>query len=329
MLLIDLYFTEIQTVKYLNQLKSMKLLMLKTKYNKTFNQSGELIGILTVIIALQILPISDIIAKYLSLSLPIIQVIWGRFFFHCIVTGVYSSIAYGPRYLIPKMSPMLLLRSVALFAVVGFFYITIHYLPLTTSLTLLFIEPFILTFMAAVVLKEKVTPHQWFAVAAGFAGIVIAIRPTAVEWHWAYIVGLFAGFSYALFLFLTRFIDSKTPSVVSVYHTGLAGGIIASTVVLPYWVAPTIGQWGLLLACGFVAAVAHLLIIKSFEIANASTIAPFTYSEIVMGSILGYFVFSDTPDIWLFIGLSIVIGAGILLAKPKQISKNELSIEAT
>jgi len=292
--------------------------MLDSKTNNGSGHRGEMIGIFTIVAALQILPFSDIMAKYLSLSLPIIQVIWGRFFFHCIVTGIYSSIAYGPRYLAPNLSAMLLLRSAALFAAVGLFYVTIHYLPLTTSLTLWFVEPFILTLMAAIILKEKVTAYQWLAVFVGFAGIVVAIRPTVVEWHWAYIVGLMAGFFYALFLFLTRFIDNKIPSVVSVYHTGLAGGIIASAAVAPYWVEPTVSQWLLLVACGLVAAIAHLLIIKSFELASAGTIAPFTYSEIIMGAILGFIVFSDAPDIWLFVGLAIVVGSGITLAKAKQ-----------
>ncbi len=169
--------------------------------------------------------------------------------------------------------------------------------------------------MAALILKEKVQARQWLAVLVGFIGIVVATRPTLVEWHWAYLVGLLAGFFYALFLFLTRFIDSRVPAVVSVYHTGLVGGIIASIAVIPYWINPTSTQWLFLIATGVVAALAHLLIIKAFERASASTIAPFTYTEIIMGALLGYLVFSDMPDIWVFLGLAIVVGSGIALLK--------------
>ncbi len=291
--------------------------MLESKAISPARPSGEILGILTIVAALQILPFSDIMAKYLSMTLPLVQVIWGRFFFHCIATGVYSSIVHGPRFLTPTLSLMLILRSAALFAAVGLFYVTIHYLPLTTSLTLWFVEPFILTLMAAVILKEKVSSLQWLAVLVGFIGILVATRPTLVAWHWAYAVGLLAGFFYALFLFLTRFIDAKVPAVVSVYHTGLVGGVIASFAVIPYWVNPQPMQWGLLVATGIIAAIAHLLIIKSFEWAKASTIAPYTYTEIIMGAILGYLVFSDMPDIWVFVGLAIVVTSGIALAKAK------------
>ncbi|GLH80067.1 MULTISPECIES: DMT family transporter [unclassified Bradyrhizobium] len=281
-------------------------------------RSGAHLGVLTIVLALQILPFSDIMAKYLALSVPVIQVIWGRFFFHCIATGIYSSVAYGPRYLKPTLSKMLLLRSAALFAAVGLFYVTIHYLPLTTSLTLWFVEPFILTLMAAVILKERVTRLQWVAIAVGFIGILIAVRPTFVALHWSYGTGLLAGFFYALFLFLTRFIDAKVPSVVSVYHTGLVGGVIASLAVAPVWVSPSGEQWILLVATGIIAAVAHLLIIKSFEWSNASTIAPFTYTEVVMGAILGYVVFNDAPDAYLFAGLAIIVASGIALLRAKH-----------
>jgi len=289
--------------------------MLNSNSITTSRPSGEVRGILTIIVALQILPISDIMAKYLSLSLPLIQVIWGRFFFHCIATGLYSSITYGPRFLTPTFSIILILRSAALFSAVGLFYVTIHHLPLTTSLTLWFIEPFILTLMAAVILKEKVSRTQWIAVFVGFIGILIATRPTLVSWHWAYLSGLLAGFFYALFLFMTRFVDSKIPAVVSVYHTGLVGGVLASFAVAPYWVNPTFTQWGLLILTGIVAAVAHLLIIKSFELTKASIIAPYTYSEIIMGAALGYLIFSDIPDIWLFVGLAIIVLSGIVLVR--------------
>lgn len=277
-----------------------------------------ILGIISIIAALQILPFSDIMAKYLSLSLPLIQVIWGRFFFHFVITGIFVALIYGKKFVVPDLSKIVLFRSAALFGAVGLFYITIHYLPLTTSLTLWFIEPFILTLMAAIIAKEKINNIQWLAILAGFIGIVIAIRPTVVVWEWAYLIGIFAGVFYALFLFLTRYVDSKVPAIVSVYHTGLIGCVLASFMTIPEWVHPNLMEWVLLIGAGVVAAIAHFFIIKSFEITSAGIIAPFTYTEIIMAAILGYLVFNDVPDIWLLMGLAIVIASGIIVAKNKH-----------
>jgi drug/metabolite transporter (DMT)-like permease len=284
-------------------------------------RTDKLTGIILIISALQVLPVSDTMAKFLSVSLPIIQVIWARFFFHCIITGTYTFLKHDRRLLLPNISWALTARSAALFSAVSLFYITIHYLPLTTTLTLWFVEPFILTILAMIFFKERVNSFQWMSIVLGFIGIFIAIRPTPTGWHWAYIVGLLAGVSYALFLLLTSAVDSRTPPIASVYQTGLIGCIASTLIVVPSWTPPTPVEWFYLAAIGLVAACAHFLIIKSFELADASTLAPFTYSEVIAATILGFLVFGDAPDLWTYIGLSIIIASAIGLLIVKQPDK--------
>jgi drug/metabolite transporter (DMT)-like permease len=263
---------------------------------------------------------SDTIAKFLSASLPLVEIIWARFFFHCLITGGYTLLKYDRKLLLPNISWVLTARSAALFAAVALFYITIHYLPLTTALTLWFIEPFILTILAMIFFRERVNLHQWGAIALGFIGILIAIRPTPTGWHWAYIVGLLAGVAYALFLLLTRAVDSKTPPIASVYQTGLVGCVASTLIVLPSWTQPATVEWIYLVAIGLIAACAHFLIIRAFEVADASTLAPFTYSEVIMATILGFLVFGDSPDLWTYVGLAIIIvsAIGLLLVKAPE-----------
>lgn len=280
----------------------------------------QLTGILLLVIALQILPVSDTLAKYLSASLPVLQVIWARFFFHCLATGLYTAARHGPRLLLPTVSWTLTARSAALFFAVALFYVAIHHMPLTTALTLWFVEPFLLTMLAMIVFKEKVAPSQWLAIAVGFLGIVLAVRPSADNWHWSYLIGLAAGMGYAVFLLLTRVVESRIPAIVSVYQTGLVGCILSSIAVIPVWQSPSAIQWLLLMATGCVAAIAHFLIIKAFERAEASLLAPFTYAEVITATILGILVFGDAPDRWAYAGLAIIILSAIAVVprEPRQ-----------
>ncbi|KUL95667.1 membrane protein [Bosea sp. WAO] len=271
----------------------------------------QLTGILLLVIALQILPVSDTLAKHLSASLPVLQVIWARFFFHCLATGLYSAWRYGPRLLLPTVSWALTARSAALFLAIALFYFAIHQMPLTTALTLWFVAPFLLTILAMVVFKEKVAPAQWLAIAVGFLGIVLAIRPSADSWHWTYLVGLAAGVGYAVFLLLTRVIGSRIPAIVTVYQTGLVGCVLSSIAVIPLWQSPSATQWLQLMATGCVAAIAHFLIVKAFERAEASVLAPFNYAEVITATILGVLVFGDVPDRWAYVGLAIIILSAI------------------
>ena len=271
----------------------------------------QLTGIFLLVIALQILPVSDTLAKYLSASLPVLQVIWARFFFHCLVTGLYTAARHGPRLLLPTVSWTLTARSAALFFAVALFYVAIHQMPLTTALTLWFVEPFLLTLLALIVFKEKVAPLQWLAIAVGFLGIVLAIRPSAENWQWSYLIGLGAGMGYAVFLLLTRVVESRIPAIVSVYQTGLVGCVLSSIAVIPVWQSPSAIQWWQLMATGCVAAIAHFLIIKAFERAEASVLAPFTYAEVITATILGILVFGDVPDLWAYAGLAIIMLSAI------------------
>lgn len=271
-------------------------------------------GIALIVMALQILPISDVMAKYTGQLLPVLQVIWARFFFHCILTGAYSFFKYGADSIIPKPGGILFLRGAALFTAVALFYLTMHFLPLTTTLTLWFIEPFILTILAVVFYKEKVSKGVWLAVAIGFVGVLIANRPDLVSFHWSYLTGLAAGVAYAVFLLLTRSIDKDTPPIVSVYHTGLVGCFISSFIVPFVWTPPTSVQWGLLIGIGLIAAIAHLLIVWAFSKAKASTLAPFTYSEIFAATVVSYFVFNHVPNTWTILGLAVIVCSGILIA---------------
>jgi len=278
---------------------------------------NHLAGIIAIVVAMQVIAFSDAAAKWLSMSLPLLVVIWGRFFFHALFAGVYVGCKYGARALNPALSNILLARGAALFCAVGLLYATYQRIPLATGLTLWFIEPFILTLLCLWWLKERVSGAQWAAIAIGFAGVVIAIKPAVAPFDIAYITGLCAGVFYALFLFATRYIEGDVPPLVSVFHTGLIGAVAASVIVVFNWQTPSAWEWALLMFTGAVAAIAHIFVIRAFEKTDASIIAPYTYSEIVMAAVLGYLIFGDRPDIYLVIGCALIIASGIIVVRHK------------
>lgn len=280
-------------------------------------KQNHLAGIIAIVAAMQVIAFSDAAAKWLSMSLPLMVVIWGRFFFHALFAGVYVGVKHGARALNPTLSKILLARGAALFCAVGLLYATYRRIPLATGLTLWFIEPFILTLLCLWWLKEKVSGAQWVAIAIGFAGVVIAIKPAVAPFDIAYLTGLGAGVFYALFLLATRFIETDTPPLVSVFHTGLVGAVAATAIVLFNWQTPSTWEWALLMFTGIVAAVAHIFVIRAFENTDASVIAPYTYSEIIMAAVLGYLIFGDRPDVYLVLGCALIVASGILVGRHK------------
>ena len=103
--------------------------------------------------------------------------------------------------------------------------------------------------------------------------------------------------------------------------TGVVGAIIASTFMPFVWVSPTFDQWSIMVAIGLFACIGHLFIILSLKYADASKLAPFSYFEIVTNLIISYYFFSDVPDSWTFLGLSIIVFSGIYVSKREKIIK--------
>jgi drug/metabolite transporter (DMT)-like permease len=99
------------------------------------------------------------------------------------------------------------------------------------------------------------------------------------------------------------------------------GCVASSLVVASVWQAPTAAEWIYLPAIGVIAAVAHLFLIKAFERADASTLAPFTYSEVIGGAVLGFIVFGDVPDPWGWTGLAIIVLSAIAVVSRKRQAK--------
>ena len=134
---------------------------------------------------------------------------------------------------------------------------------------------------------------------------------------------MLAGFGYAVFLLLTRLIETDIPPIVSVYQTGLVGCVASTAAVGTVWQQPAIADWPILIAIGAVAALAHLLIIKAFEKADASTLAPFTYAEVIGAALLGYIVFGDAPDMIACVGLGIIVASAIIVAHYSKATEAE------
>ena len=194
-----------------------------------------------------------------------------------------------------------------------FFFYAISIISLAQALTLAFVSPIIVTILSIFYLKEKVGIHRWSAVIIGFIGVLIIIRPGFLEINFASISAIGAGTAYAFYIIYTRklsFIDSP---VVTLLFTGLVGCILISLILPYYWTNIDLRQLLLLILLASIGALAHFLIILSLRIGEASKLAPLGYFEISTNILVGYMFFGDLPDIWIYLGLSLIVFSGIYI----------------
>jgi len=278
-------------------------------------------AILINLSAWMIVPIMDALAKYLSWSLPVLQITWGRYFFTVVFTLSFILIFFRKNLVWSKNPKLQIFRGLILLSANILFFYSISLISLAKALTLAFIHPLIVTALSPLFLKEKVGMKRWFAVLIGFIGALIVIRPGFLELNMPSLAAFGTGVCYGFYLIITRKLSNTDNPLLTLLFTGIVGAIIMSSIMPAIWVPPTLTQWYMLATIGLVASVAHGFIIISFRMAEASKLAPLSYSEIITNIIIGYYVFSDIPDKWTFAGLSIIMLSGIYVLRREMVVK--------
>ena len=265
--------------------------------------------------AWMILPVMDAFAKFLSSSLDVLQITWGRFFFTAVFTFLLMIIFYR-KSLIWTNKPLLqIIRGLFLVFSTYLFFYSISVISLPKALTLAFVAPLFVTALSPFFLKEKVGIRRWTAVFIGFIGTLIVIRPGFLEYNLATFAALGTGFCYGFYLIITRKLSTSDNPLLTLLFTGVVGVIILSFFMPSVWINPTPNQWYLMAIIGLIASVAHFFIILSLKYADASKLAPLGYTEIITNVIISYYFFNELPDNWTYLGLFIIILSGFYVSR--------------
>ncbi|MGB3146466.1 MAG: DMT family transporter [Paracoccaceae bacterium] len=279
-------------------------------------------AIALMLTAMALLPGIDVIAKFLGQSgMPIVQIVWARLIFGALLTLPFAVRHVGFRGLLPGRPMMHLLRGALLMAATFFFFFSLKTLAIAEALSIFFVQPLIVTALSPFLLGEKVGPRRWLAVAVGFIGTLIIIRPGIVDVSVGTYYALAAGASLALYFLMTRAISGQAAAVVTTFHTNLMGTLVATVAVVLVWQAPTSTEWAMFILLGLVAVLGHYLITRAYDFGEASLLAPLAYTEIISSTIMGWYFFDNIPDGWTFVGVGVLIASAIYISFRERAQK--------
>ena len=256
----------------------------------------------------------DVIAKFLAVSFPVLFVIWGRYFFQTIITfAAYAGQRRSIDFLVAKRPGLQFFRALSLFGATCTLYVAITMMPLGDAAAIQFMAPVLVTLLSGVFLGEHVGPRRLAAVFVAFVGVLLIARPGSGVFGWVVLLPVATAILLAIYMMMTRIIRSQDDPASTTFYSTAVGTIVLSAVAPFYWQSLGGFDWMLMVAMGAAGAAGHFLWVKAFAAAEASMLAPFTYSQVVAAIAWGWLVFGDVPSIWTISGATLIVGSGLFV----------------
>jgi len=284
----------------------------------TAPKTNLLLGTSLMLAAMVLLPVMDGLAKGLSERNPVPMIVWARYLFHLLCMLPILLWRFGWRGLVPKRLGLQLVRGGLLLGGTSLFFFALSLLPQATALALFFVSPLVVTVLAPVLLGERVGGWRLLAVLVGFAGIMLILRPGSGSFGWGALLALAAGVIHGFYMLFTRRLAGSAPPLVTLGYTAVVGAVIMSLLMPFLWQPPSLGDFGIMLSLGAFAASGHFLLIKAFDHAPATWLAPVGYFEMVTAVIYGFLAYGDLPDALSWLGILVIVGAGVAISLKEQ-----------
>ena len=287
-------------------------------------------GILFLVAGVAVFSLQDVILKWLSGDYPLHQAMVIRSLTAIPFLLGLLHLEGGTKLLFTAGTRAMIGRGLIMFLAYFTYYIALPALPLATTVALYFSAPLFITALSVVILGETVGPRRWIALALGFAGVVIMVRPGSSLFEWAAVLPVLSGLCYALSMIHARKLGTTETAAAlafwgnavflalalllsAVFGTGAFEG--ASHPSLAFltrgWVTPTAFDLGLMVATGIVAALGLTFLTQAYRLAEASVVTPFEYTAMVWGVLWGWLVWREWPDALSWAGIATIIGAGL------------------
>jgi drug/metabolite transporter (DMT)-like permease len=281
-------------------------------------------GIALILASTVFLGMSDVTAKYLSATLPSVEIAWIRFLVFALIMS--PAMLPGLRlYALQTRRPGLqVLRGVALLGSSLFFISGLRYLPIAEASATGFVSPLFVTALSIVFLGESVGVRRWIATAVGLIGVLIILRPGTGAFHPAAFFPLVSALAWAGTLVMTRMLSGREHALTTMTYSSITGAGILCVLVPFVWVAPTWHDILFGIFIGIASTAGQWIVVLAFRYADASVLAPFSYTQLLWVSILGFLVFGEIPDIWTVIGAVFIVGSGLYTAHRERIRRSQL-----
>lgn len=279
-------------------------------------------------------PVADALVKLLGPLVPVAFFILWRFAMQAVLLVPIVLATKSFRAMTGKQYALIFLRTICHIVGIGTIFIALRYLPLADAIAIAFVMPFISLLLGKYVLGEEVGIRRLLACCVGFVGTLLVIQPSFLEVGLAALWPLLTALAFAVFMLVGRQLAQQADPIA----IQMVSGFMATLIMIPFmllglqfdwpdfgYLIPTGKTLWLLFSAGVVGTVAHLLMTWSLRFAPSTTLAPLTYIEIPLTTLVGFLVFGDLPNTLAATGICLSVAAGLYVIFREQANLREIA----
>ena len=289
-------------------------------------------GILFILTGMALFSVQDSLIKYIFEDTALYELYFGRTLTALILLALYLKIT-SQKLVMKTYYPLLTtVRVICFFFGFSFFYISLTYMSLAMANALFFSSPFFISILAILFLGEKVGIRRWLAIIVGFLGVYIVLNPNFENFDYTKLAPVACALFYAISMTITKITSDKDSVYSQMFHLYI-GAIGISIIffiftgkgqfntfsdptlqfILREWFTNPTYSWPFIIIMGLVASLSFYFVFSAYSIASPSVVSLFEYSLIIWAIIIGYLLFNDIPTVRTFIGVALIIGAGVYI----------------
>ena len=289
-------------------------------------------GILFILTGMALFSVQDSLIKYIFEDTALYELYFGRTLTALILLALYLKVT-SQKLVMKTYYPLLTtVRVICFFFGFSFFYISLTYMSLAMANALFFSSPFFISILAIVFLGEKIGIRRWLAIIVGFLGVYIVLNPNFENFDYTKLAPVACALFYAISMTITKITSDKDSVYSQMFHLYI-GAIGISIIffiftgkgqfntfsdptlqfILREWFTNPTYSWPFILIMGLVASLSFYFVFSAYSIASPSVVSLFEYSLIIWAILIGYLLFNDIPTVRTFIGVALIIGAGVYI----------------
>jgi drug/metabolite transporter (DMT)-like permease len=253
---------------------------------------------------------SDALAKFLTTMLPVAVIVWVRYL--AFLLTLLPLLRRGRVVLRTRRLWLHGIRAVALASSASFFILALRVLPMAEATALVFASPLFVTVLSAWLLDERVDAVRWLIVVAGFAGVIVVMRPGSAVFRFEALLPVCSSLAWAVSVICTRKLALHDGVDTTLVYSGLFGFALVTLIALPQIAVPPVE--GLLAAVAMAAvwSAAQWLSVHAYHRGNVSVLAPFSYSQLLWSTLIGVVAFRHVPDGGSLAGICTILACGVV-----------------